>query len=112
MKTFLRSCCWKCSTRVVVSYPSRLRTTWESLRRLRISISTTTTISSGRRTALLRQEPMWPSRLGATPGNLPGGNGISPPFDATDSADSDNPPPQNGVNEAGDFVTLLYVGSL
>ena len=37
---------------------------------------------------------------GASPGNLPGGNGITPPFVATDGfmADSDPPAQPNGVN--------------
>jgi hypothetical protein len=46
----------------------------------------------------------------ATPGDLPGGNLASPPFVATVglSADSTSPITANGVNAAGEFVTLTF----
>jgi hypothetical protein len=43
---------------------------------------------------------------GATPGNLPGGAAHS--FSATYAADSDNPPPHNGLNEASDWLTIIF----
>ncbi len=45
----------------------------------------------------------------ATPGNLPGANNASPAFQTTAgfSADSDNPPPKNGVNP-GEKVGILF----
>jgi hypothetical protein len=43
---------------------------------------------------------------GATPSNLPGGAAHS--FSATYSADSDTPPPENGINEATDWLTIVF----
>lgn len=50
------------------------------------------------------------SNVGVAPPNLPGGNNASPPFVTTAgfSADSDNPPPQNGVNTNLESVTILF----
>ena len=47
---------------------------------------------------------------GASPGNLPGGNSISPPFQATAgfTADSNPPTQPNGVNP-GETVTIFFV---
>lgn len=46
---------------------------------------------------------------GATPGNLPGGNMASPPFEATAgfTADSDPPIVANGVGN-GEYLTLIF----
>lgn len=44
---------------------------------------------------------------GANPGNLPGGNTLSPAFDADFSADSNAPVPQNGVNP-GETLGVLF----
>jgi hypothetical protein len=46
---------------------------------------------------------------GASPGNLPGGNSISPAFETTAgfSADSDSPVAPNGVNP-GESVTIFF----
>lgn len=46
---------------------------------------------------------------GATPGDLPGGNSISPQFETTAGflADSDEPVQPNGVNP-GEFVSILF----
>lgn len=44
---------------------------------------------------------------GAAPPNLPGGNSISPAFNAVFSAESNNPPPANGVNP-GETVGLVF----
>lgn len=47
----------------------------------------------------------------ATPGNLPGGNQASPPFQVTKdfSADSNSPQlSQNGVNAIGEWVTITF----
>jgi hypothetical protein len=44
---------------------------------------------------------------GADPGNLPGGNTLNPAFDATFSADSNPPVPQNGVNP-GETLGVLF----
>lgn len=49
--------------------------------------------------------------LGATPGNLPGGNNINPVFDASFSAGADNPAPDNGVN-SGEYLGMLFNGDL
>jgi hypothetical protein len=45
----------------------------------------------------------------ATPGNLPGGNSVSPPFETTAgfSADSVEPAAPNGVNP-GEWVSILF----
>jgi len=45
----------------------------------------------------------------ASPGNLPGGASITPPFVATAGflAESDPPPPMNGVNP-GEFLDVLF----
>lgn len=43
---------------------------------------------------------------GATPPDLPGGAAHS--FSATYAADSDNPPPVNGINEATDWLTIVF----
>ncbi len=45
----------------------------------------------------------------ASPGNLPGGASITPPFVATAGflAESDPPPPMNGVNPA-EFLDVLF----
>jgi hypothetical protein len=45
----------------------------------------------------------------ATPGDLPGGNNASPPFETTDqfSADSDTPVFANGVNQ-GEWLGILF----
>ncbi len=47
---------------------------------------------------------------GANPGNLPGGNTVTPPFVATNlfSADVNPGPPPNGVNDASDILGILY----
>ena len=42
----------------------------------------------------------------ANPANLPGGNCCS--FDASFSADSDEPPPANGVNSSTDWLTIIF----
>jgi hypothetical protein len=46
----------------------------------------------------------------AVPGNLPGGNTAAPPFETTAgwSADSDSPVAPNGVNAAGEWVTITF----
>jgi hypothetical protein len=44
---------------------------------------------------------------GANPGNLPGGASIFPAFTAKFSADSDAPPPINGVNP-GESLTITF----
>ncbi len=44
---------------------------------------------------------------GASPANLPGGNGISPGFEASLSADSASPTTQNGVNSASEWVNMI-----
>ncbi len=46
----------------------------------------------------------------ATPGNLPGGNSLSPPFQTTDqwSADPNPPIEPNGVNAANEAVGVLF----
>lgn len=45
-----------------------------------------------------------------TPGNLPGGNTVSPPFvaDGLFSADVVSGPPANGINEAADILGIVY----
>lgn len=47
--------------------------------------------------------------LGASPPDLPGGNALSPPFEATAgfTADSDPPAQPNGVN-TGEFLTIVF----
>ncbi|MDX2131590.1 MAG: hypothetical protein SFY69_06035 [Planctomycetota bacterium] len=47
--------------------------------------------------------------LGASPANLPGGNTLTPQFDATAgfSADANNPAPANGVNP-GEELTIVF----
>lgn len=46
----------------------------------------------------------------ATPGNLPGGNSLVPQFLTTSnfSADSDNPPVENGVNASSEWVRIVF----
>jgi hypothetical protein len=46
----------------------------------------------------------------ATPGNLPGANDASPPFQTTQqfSADSDSPVTENGVNSASEFLDVVF----
>lgn len=46
---------------------------------------------------------------GASPGNLPGGNNVTPPFVATNifSADATGNP-NNGINNAADILGILY----
>ena len=45
----------------------------------------------------------------ASPGNLPGGNSISPPFQTTTglSADSDPPALANGINTSSEYLNVL-----
>jgi hypothetical protein len=45
---------------------------------------------------------------GGAPPDLPGGAGIVPPFDADFRDSAAAPAPGNGVNELGDFVTILF----
>lgn len=45
---------------------------------------------------------------GASPGNVPNGNLLTPPFDATSAFSADNPAPHNGLVNAGDSVTIVY----
>jgi hypothetical protein len=45
-----------------------------------------------------------------TPGNLPGGQNVSPPFEAIEifSADSANGNPSKGINTADDILGIIY----
>ena len=47
---------------------------------------------------------------GGAPGNVPGGNSISPAFDANTALNvsADPGPPANGINAAGDVLTVSY----
>lgn len=49
--------------------------------------------------------------IGATPGNLPAGNSISPTFSAELSDGADNPAPHNGVNPT-EMLGIKFSGSL
>jgi hypothetical protein len=51
-----------------------------------------------------------PGSSGVSPGNLPGGNTLIPPFVATGifSADTASGPPANGVNAAADILGIAY----
>jgi hypothetical protein len=51
--------------------------------------------------------------VGASPGNLPGGNSISPPFETSApnewfATDSDSPVFANGVNSASEYLDILF----